>query len=126
MITQPNNATVCEGGTAVFICQMGSLDTTMSTVDAKWERIRTDLANDSVNITINTQGVVRIRVINSNNHQGTLTSALKIDNVRASDMGPYWCVLITGELTIASNVAFLNISNGMYVYNLIYVVKTLR
>ena len=46
----------------------------------------------------------------------TLTSVLMITDVRSIDIGPYWCVLmITDELTMESNIAFLNIvPNGMY------------
>ena len=114
MITQPDNTTVCEGGTAVFTCEMDILNVNVSLVDVKWWRIRTD--QPSINIPVNTHGLVRFSVNNSIS-QDTLTSALMITNVRSTDIGSYWFVLmINNELMMASNMAFLNIvPNGMYV-----------
>ena len=119
MIIQPDNTTVCKGGsinpTAVFTCEMEILNVNVSLVDVKWWRIRNDLNGGSVNITVNTQALARLNVNNSIS-QGTLTSVLMITNVRSTDIGPYWCVLmITNELVMASNMAFLNIPNGTYV-----------
>ena len=114
VITQPVNTTVCEGGTAVFTCEMDILNVNVSLMDdVKWWRIRTD--QNSGNIIVNTQALERFNITNSIS-QGTLTSALMITNVRSIDIGPYWCVLmINNESTMASNMAFLNITNGMYV-----------
>ena len=110
VITQPDNITVCEGGTAVFTCEMDSLNVNVSLVDAKWWRTRED--QNLVNFTINTYALARLNVNNSIS-QGALTSALIITDVRSTDIGSYWCVLkITDELVISSNMAFLNISNG--------------
>ena len=116
VITQPNNTTICEGGTAVFTCVMDILNVSVSLADVKWWRTRTDLGLNrySVNVIISTQGLARLS-LNNNISQDTLTSALMITNVRSSDIGPYWCVLmITNESMMASNIAFLNIApNGM-------------
>ena len=113
VITQPDNTTVCEGGTAVFTCEMDILNVNVSPVDVKWRRRR---IYQAVNVTVNTQGLPRLNVNNSIS-QGTLTiaSVLMITDVRSTDIGPYWCVLmINNELIAASNMAFLNI--GMYGY----------
>ena len=117
VITQPDNATVCEGGTAVFTCTINITNATIDTMDAKWWRIRTDLNNDSVDVPVSTHALPRLNINNSIS-QNTLTSTLMITDVRSTDIGPYWCVLmITNELTMASNMAFLNIvPNGMYGY----------
>ena len=109
VITQPDNTTVCEGGTAVFTCTMNITNATINTMDAKWWRIRTDLNNDSVDVPVSTHALPRLNINNSIS-QNTLTSVLMITNVKSSHIGPYWCVLmITNELTMASNMAFLNI-----------------
>ena len=70
VITQPDNITICdrhEGGTAVFTCAMymDILNVNKSLADVKWWRIRTDLTNDSVNVTINTYALARLSVNNS-------------------------------------------------------------
>ena len=114
MITQPDNATVCEGGAADFTCVINITNVSES-IGVKWWRIRKD--QNSGNVSIGTQGITRHNVINNiNNINDILTSVLMITDVRTTDIGPYWCVLITNELTIASNMAFLNIApNGMYI-----------
>ena len=116
VITQPDNTTVCEGGTAVFTCEMDSLNVDVSLVDVKWWRTRED---QNLNVTVNTQGLRRLNVNNSIS-EGTLTSTLMITDVRSNHIGPYWCVLMSNELTVASNMAFLNI--GMYI-NVCYVLN---
>ena len=121
VITQPDNITVCEGGTAVFTCEMDILNVDVSLVEVKWLRTRED---QNLNITVNTQGLRRLNVNNSIS-QGTLTSAFVITDVRSSDIGPYWCILmVTDESTMASNMVFLNFPNGTYIakYICMYVV----
>ena len=115
MITQPDNATVCKGGAANFTCVMNITNVSES-IDVKWWRRRID--QNSGNVPIVTQGVTRLNVINSiSNNNDKLTSVLMITDVRVTDIGPYWCaVMITNELTMESNRAFLNITpNGMYI-----------
>ena len=118
VITQPDNATVCEGGTAHFTCVMNITNVSES-IDVKWWRIRKD--QNSGNVLIGTQGVTRFGV-NKSTSQDTLTSALVITDVRTTDIGPYWCVvMINDELTMASNMAFFNIiQNGMYNYSYVH------
>ena len=42
MIDQPDNVTVCEGGTALFTCVMNITNVNISEGDIKWWRARID------------------------------------------------------------------------------------
>ena len=108
VITQPDNITVCEGGTAVFTCVMDILNVSINTEDINWWRIRIDHKG----LTEITETVTRYTISNDiNGHE--LTSALMITNVRLGDMGPYWPGLIDDNQLCS--MAFLSTVNGTYV-----------
>ena len=113
VITQPDNTTVCEGGTAVFTCVMDILNTGISIKDIRWWRIRTD---QNAAAAMLTQHFDRYNITNSiNGHK--LTGVLVITNVKLLDMGPYWLGLIDEKQLICS-MAFLSIisQKGTCVY----------
>ena len=111
VITQPDNITVCEGGTAVFTCVMDILNANISTEDIRWWRMR--INHNS--LTKITETVTRYTISNDiNEHR--VTSVLMITNVRLADMGPYWPGLIDDNQLCS--MAFLNVvlQNGMCVH----------
>ena len=114
VITQPDNTTVCEGGTAVFTCVVDIiLNVNINTEDISWWRIRTD--HDSVILI--TETVTRY-IISNDINEHRVTSVLTITNLRLADMGPYWPGL-TDDNQLCS-MAFLSVvlQNGMCVYHI--------
>ena len=109
VITQPDNTTVCEGGTVVFTCVMDILNVNISTVDIRWWRMRIR----SLSPLLITEVVKRYNISNyTNEHR--VTSVLTITDVIPLDTGPYWPGL-TDDKQIC-NMAFLSIlQNGMCV-----------
>ena len=108
MITQPDNTTVCEGGTAVFTCVMDILNVNISIEDIRWWRKRDD--NNMTRMLSST--VTRYNITNIiSEHR--LASVLMIINVRLADLGPYWLGLTAKENRLCNN-AFLSIApNGI-------------
>ena len=112
VITQPDNTTACEGGTAVFTCVMNISNINISIKDIEWWRIRLD--QDSSKPLQISEAVKRYNISDSiNEHR--VTNTLMITNVSLLDMGPYWPGLNNDEPLCS--MAFLSIisQNGMCV-----------
>ena len=110
VITQPDNTTVCERGTAVFTCVMDISNINISAEDIRWWRMRIDSFPSTQPI----QGAVNRYTISNDINEHRVTSVLMITNVRLVDMGPYWPGL-TDDKQLC-NMAFLSIlQNGMCV-----------
>ena len=115
VITQPDNATTCEGGTAVFTCVMDIQNVNISIEDIRWWRKRED-NNMTIMLSPNLK---RYNITNIFNEH-ILTSVLTITNVRLADLGPYWLGLTVEENRLCNN-AFLSIlPNGMYIDSITY------
>ena len=110
MITQPDNTTACEGGTAIFTCVVDMHTASIDTEDTNWWRKRVDQNSSPIKIAFTAFGH---RTVNSINGY-RLTSLLMITNVKSTHIGPYW--LKFNESTNLSDVAYLSVTpNGMYV-----------
>ena len=110
MITQPENATACVGGTAMFTCVMDIHNINISAKDVYWWRIRTD--NNNPYPLILKHCFPRLNISTSiNGHR--LTSILIIYDVTSVFNGPYWLGLFSTEGS--SDKAYLSITaNGMH------------
>ena len=103
---QPDNVTVCLGGTAVFTCVMDISNVTINKGDVKWWRIRTDQSSGILPLS---ESTARYKVTNTINNQ-RLNSTLIIANVISTLSGPYWPGRT--ENSHLCEMAFLSI-NGM-------------
>ena len=111
MITQPDNATTCLGGTVVFTCVMDIRNVNISIEDIRWWRKRED-NNMTIMLSPNLKRYNITNIISEHK----LTSVLMITNVRLVDSGPSWLGLTVQEKRLCNN-AFLSIlPNGMYIH----------
>ena len=109
MITQPDNTTACEGGTAIFTCVVDMHTASIDTEDTNWWRKRVDQNSSPIKIAFTASGHHTVNTISGYR----LTSLLMITNVRLTHIGPYWLKL--GESRNLSGVAYLSVTpNGMY------------
>ena len=116
VITQPDNTTACEGGTAIFTCVVDIHNVSIDTRNTNWWRTRIDHNHSMpIKIVLTASGH---RTVNSiSEHR--LTSLLMITNVKLTHKGPYW--LKFNKSRNLSDVAYLSVTpNGMYVcsYNI--------
>ena len=115
VIDQPDNVTVCLGGTVVFTCVMDITNVSISEEDVKWWRIRTDHAQSSIKVrTQLPKNTRRYKVTNTINNK-RLNSTLMITNVISTLNGSYWPGLM--ENSELCDMAFLSIiGKTNYVY----------
>ena len=103
VVDQPDNVTVCVGGTAFFTCVVDITNVIISKGDVRWWRKRTDVSSGILLISENN---VRYKVTNSINDQ-RLNSTLMITHVISTLSGPYWPGLTRGNELC--EMAFLSI-----------------
>ena len=107
VITQPDNTTACEGGTAIFTCVVDIHNVSIDTRNINWWRKRIDQNSSPIKVAFTAAGH---RTVNSINGY-RLTSLLMITNVKSTHIGPYWL----NESRNLSDVAYLSVTpNGMY------------
>ena len=123
VITQPDNTTTCEGGTAVFTCVVDILNVNINTVDIRWWRIRLDQTS-SQPLPV-TETVTKYTISNSiNEHR--VTSVLMITDVGSEHMGPYWPGLIDKKQLCSMAFLSITLQNGTYMcmyHNYVYYVR---
>ena len=106
MIDQPDDVTVCEGGTALFTCVMNITNVNISEGDVKWWRARIDL-DQSINVEIQ-ESAGRYKVTNRINDQ-ILNTTLMITDVISTLSGQYWPKLTGGnKLCRRARLSILN------------------
>ena len=109
MITQPDNTTACEGGTAIFTCIVDIHNASIDTRDTNWWRTRIG-QNPSTPIKMPFTASGHHTVNSINGYR--LTSLLMITNVKLTHIGPYWLQL--NESRNLSDVVYLSVTpNGM-------------
>ena len=117
VITQPDNTTVCGGGTAVFTCVIDILNVNISIEDIRWWRKRED---NNATIQLRLPSIIKRYNITNIISEHRLTSVLMITDVRLADLGLYWLGLTINKNKLCNNAFLSVLPNGMYIYTYVY------
>ena len=109
VITEPDDVTVCEGGSTTFTCV---LDSSITSSDVQWRRSRRLLKDTGTTERLNTQPNDDFSVVCTAT-QNSFTTSLKISNAIKSYTGYYWVRLPLGDVC---NVSLsVTVGTGTYV-----------